>query len=82
MIGEPPPELWYYISLVALLAFSMFFSSGETAYLACNILKIKYLAKKNKKARLVIEIIKEKNKFLITSLIGKFYCYNTCFDFW
>jgi CBS domain protein len=70
MIGEPPPELWYYISLVALLAFSMFFSSGETAYLACNILKIKYLAKKNQKARLVIEIIKEKNKFLITSLIG------------
>lgn len=70
MIGEPPPELWYYISLVALLAFSMFFSSGETAYLACNILKIKYLAKRNKKAEKTLEIIKEKNKFLITSLIG------------
>lgn len=70
MIGEPPPELWYYISLVALLLFSMFFSSGETAYLACSILKIKYLAKKNKKAEKALEIIKEKNKFLITSLIG------------
>ena len=70
MIGEPPPQLWYHISLIALLAFSMFFSSGETAYLACNILKIKYLAKKNKKAEKALEIIKEKNKFLITSLIG------------
>lgn len=70
MIGEPPPELWYYISLVVLLAFSMFFSSGETAYLACNILKVKYLAKRNKKAEKTLEIIKEKNKFLITSLIG------------
>ena len=70
MIGEPPPELWYYVSLIALLLFSMFFSSGETAYLACNILKIKYLAKKNRKAERVLGIIKEKNKFLITSLIG------------
>ena len=70
MIGEPPPQLWYHISLIALLTFSMFFSSGETAYLACNILKIKYLAKKNKKAEKALEIIKEKNKFLITSLIG------------
>ena len=70
MIGEPPPQLWYHISLIALLAFSMFFSSGETAYLACNILKIKYLAKRNKKAEKALEIIKEKNKFLITSLIG------------
>lgn len=69
MIGEPP-ELWYYVSLIALLLFSMFFSSGETAYLACNILKIKYLAKKNRKAVRVLEIIKEKKKFLITSLIG------------
>jgi CBS domain protein len=68
MIGEPPPEAWY--SLIALLLFSMFFSSGETAYLACNILKIKYLAKKTRKAKRVLEIIKEKNKFLITSLIG------------
>ncbi len=70
MIGEPPPQFWYYFSLVALLLFSMFFSSGETAYLASNILKIKYLAKKNRKAIRVLEIIKEKNKFLITSLIG------------
>lgn len=70
MIGEPPPGVWYYVSLVALLLFSMFFSSGETAYLACNTLKIKYLAKKNRKAERVLEIIKEKNKFLITSLIG------------
>lgn len=68
MIGEPPPDGWY--TLVALLAFSMFFSSGETAYLACNVLKVKYLARKNKKAKRVLEIIKEKNKFLITSLIG------------
>ncbi|MGP1439663.1 MAG: CNNM domain-containing protein [Treponema sp.] len=70
MIGEPPPDVWYYVSLVALLMFSMFFSSGETAYLACNTLKIKYLAKKNRKAERVLKIIKEKNKFLITSLIG------------
>ncbi|MGP1439007.1 MAG: hemolysin family protein [Treponema sp.] len=68
MIGDPPPEAWY--SLIALLFFSMFFSSGETAYLACNVLKIKYFSKKSKKAKRVLEIIKEKNKFLITSLIG------------
>lgn len=48
----------------------MFFSSGETAFVSCSILRIKYLAKKSKLARYVLEIIKEKNKFLITSLIG------------
>jgi len=63
-------DIWRLVTLVFLLLFSMFFSSGETAFVSCNILRIKYLAKKSKLARYVLEIIKEKNKFLITSLIG------------
>ena len=70
MLEGQPPDAWRLITLLFLLIFSMFFSSGETAFVSCNILRIKYLAKRNKKARCVLEIIKEKNKFLVTSLIG------------
>jgi len=49
----------------------MMFSSGETAFLSVNKLKIKYLReKKNKKAARVEKILKDKQKFLTTSLIG------------
>lgn len=70
MLDHPPPEAWYYISLVFLLFCSMFFSSGETAFISCNLLRIKYLSKKSIKAKRVLKIISEKHKFLITSLIG------------
>ena len=70
MIAEPPPDVWQYLTIIFLLICSMFFSSGETAFISCNILKLKYLSKKSHRARRVLEIIKDKNKFLITSLIG------------
>jgi len=70
MLAEPPPDVWQYLTIIFLLICSMFFSSGETAFLACNILKLKYLSKKSHRARRVLEIIKDKNKFLITNLIG------------
>lgn len=70
-MNEPPPQ-WLYIALLIILLFlSMLFSSGETAYLSVNKLKIKYLReKKNKKAIYVEKILQNKQKFLTTSLIG------------
>ncbi|UTC62555.1 HlyC/CorC family transporter [Treponema sp. OMZ 787] len=70
-MNEPPPQWLYIILLVILLFLSMMFSSGETAFLSVNKLKIKYLReKKNKKAARVEKILKDKQKFLTTSLIG------------
>ena len=70
MMEGAPPDFFRLITLFFLLLCSMFFSSGETAFVSCNVLRIKYLAKKIKRAQYVLEIIKEKNKFLITTLIG------------
>ena len=67
---HPPPELWRYLSLFFLLLFSMFFSSGETAFIACNVLSLRRFSKKKKGAKRALEILKEKNKFIVTSLIG------------
>ncbi len=69
---ENVPPLWIYsLTLVFLLFLSMIFSSGETAYIAVDKLRIKYLReKKNKKAARVEQILKNKQKFLTTSLIG------------
>ncbi|UTY27121.1 hemolysin family protein [Treponema denticola] len=70
-MNEPPPQWSYILLLVILLFLSMMFSSGETAFLSVNKLKIKYLReKKNKKAARVEKILKNKQKFLTTSLIG------------
>ncbi len=69
---ETDPSYWIYvIILVFLLFLSMSFSSGETAFIAVDKLRIKYLReKKNKKAARVEEILKNKQNFLTTSLIG------------
>ncbi|EMB46144.1 MULTISPECIES: hemolysin family protein [Treponema] len=70
-MNEPPPQWFYVLLLIILLFLSMMFSSGETAFLSVNKLKIKYLReKKNKKAARVEKILKDKQKFLTTSLIG------------
>lgn len=70
-MNEPPPQWLYILLLIILLFLSMIFSSGETAFLSVNKLKIKYLReKKNKKAARVEKILKDKQKFLTTSLIG------------
>ena len=69
-MNEPPPQWFYILLLIVLLFLSMMFSSGETAFLSVNKLKIKYLReKKNKKAARVEKILKDKQKFLTTSLI-------------
>lgn len=70
-MNEPPPQWIYILLLIILLFLSMIFSSGETAYLSVNKLKIKYLReKKNKQARYVEKILNHKQDFLTTSLIG------------
>ncbi len=69
---DTDPSYWIYtIVLVLLLFLSMSFSSGETAFIAVDKLRIKYLReKKNKKAARVEKILKNKQNFLTTSLIG------------
>ena len=59
------------ILLVFLLLWSMFFSATETAFLSANKLRIRYLKQcKNKKAIRVHTILKNKQDFLTTGLIG------------
>ena len=41
-MNEPPPQWSYILLLIILLFLSMMFSSGETAFLSVNKLKIKY----------------------------------------
>ncbi len=48
----------------------MFFSSGETAFISCNLLKLKYFSLKLNRAKKALSVLKDKNTFLITSLIG------------
>lgn len=69
---EPPPASVVQVLVLAFLLFcSMFFSASETAFLAANKLHIRYLKKcKNKKARRVHKILKNKQNFLTTSLIS------------
>lgn len=67
----PPASLVQLLLLGFLLLCSMFFSASETAFLSVNKLRVRYLKKrKNKKAVRVDNIIKNKQNFLTTSLIG------------
>ena len=72
MNDKPPStELVQIIVLVLLLIFSMFFSASETAFLSANKLRMRYLKqRKNKSAIRVTEILKNKQSFLTTGLIG------------
>lgn len=70
---KPPPTipLAAILLLVFLLFCSMFFSSSETAFLSTNKLRIRYLKKcQNKKATRVHTLLKNKQRFLTTCLIG------------
>jgi len=58
------------ISLFALLCLSTFFSSCEMAYSAVNRIKLKNLAVKSKRARLVLRMLEIYDKILSTVLIG------------
>ena len=58
------------IALIFLLSLSTFFSSCEMAYSAANRIKLKNLAVKSKRARLVIKMLEAYDKILSTVLIG------------
>jgi CBS domain containing-hemolysin-like protein len=58
------------ISLLALLCFSAFFSASEMAFSSLNRIKLKNLAAKNRRARLVLKMLDAYDKLLSTVLIG------------
>jgi len=58
------------ISLIVLLCLSAFFSSCEMAYSALNRIKLKNLAVKSKRARIVLKMLEVYDKILSTVLIG------------
>lgn len=57
--------------VIGLLACSAFFSSAETAYTSCNMLRIRSMAEEgNRKAALAVDIIDHFDKLLSTILVG------------
>jgi len=58
------------ISLVILVCLSAFFSSCEMAYSTANRIKLKSMAAKSKRARLVLKMLEMYDKILSTVLIG------------
>jgi len=66
-------ETSYYIipiALLVLLCLSFFFSSCEMSFSTLNRIKLKNLAVKNKRARLVLKMLEVFDKILSTVLIG------------
>ncbi len=63
--------LIYLIPFVLLVLFSAFFSSAETSLLSLNSIRLNHRAKKgNKKAKLLLSILKNPDEFFATILIG------------
>jgi len=63
--------LVYVITFVSLVIFSAFFSSAETSLLSLDSIKLKHKANKNdKKAKLLLKILKKPEEFFSTILIG------------
>lgn len=61
----------YVITFVSLVIFSAFFSSAETSLLSLNSIRLKHRAeKKNKKAKLLLRILRNPEEFFSTILIG------------
>lgn len=61
----------YIFSLVILIGFSSLFSAIETAYSCVSSIKLKHLANEhNEKASLVLNVIKDFDRFLTTILIA------------
>lgn len=64
---------YYFIQfglLLLLLCFSAFFSASEIAFSSLNRIKIKNLAEKSKRARLVLKLLDKYDKLLSSVLIG------------
>ncbi len=62
---------WRYLLLLLLLLLSAVFSASETATLSANKIRLKHQADKgNKKARLVLRLRSESNRFLGSVLVG------------
>jgi Mg2+/Co2+ transporter CorB len=64
-------RLWplFSILLLILILLSGFFSGSETALMAVNRLRLRHMAKTNRRARLVNEILKEPEKLIGTLLL-------------
>ncbi len=61
----------YILIFIFLVLFSAFFSSAETSLLSLNSIRLKHDAKrKNKKAKLLLKILKSPEEFFSTILIG------------
>lgn len=68
---DTPSPLLYILALIALLAFSMFFSAAESAFLSASRLHLRYLSEKNHPAaRRVESILKHRDLFLNAILVG------------
>jgi len=65
-----PNDIIVLISLLVLLSLSAFFSSCEMAFSAANRIKLKNMAAKSKRARLVLKMLDAYDKILSTVLIG------------
>jgi Mg2+/Co2+ transporter CorB len=65
------PLSWLSITLVILLAMSAFFSIAETAMMACNRHRLRYLAAQGDRgARLALELLSQTDKLLGVILLG------------
>lgn len=63
--------IYYLISFFFLVLFSAFFSSAETSLISLDTIKLSHKAgKKDKKARMLIKILKNPEEFFSTILIG------------
>jgi putative hemolysin len=58
------------LGLVFLILFSAFFSGSETALMAVDRWRIRYLGRKRRRARLVEKTLREPEKFIGTILLG------------
>lgn len=69
--SDPPSAGIYLLILAILLLASMFFSASETAFLSASRLHIRYLTEKKNRAALRVErILRRKELFLNTILVG------------
>lgn len=58
------------VSLLVLLCFSAFFSASEMAFSSLNRIKLKHMAEKNRRARLVLKLLDVYDRLLSSVLIG------------
>lgn len=64
------PQIGFYIAIVLLLILSGIFSASETAYSSVNVIRLKQMARANKKAKLALDQVNEYTHVLTTILIG------------